>query len=1261
MFGDPLLSSLEPGATLDLVAYITQADLHGASLQTLWHSESCRCKGTFSAGGVVTLYGVQYLGTYGNSHHLMQLPGTVVVQRPPLDARSYLSFKEVFAGIGGMTQGVVLLGGHSTAVMDSSPLACDALRAQGTTVITGDISDSAARQSLHMIEAETRSLLGASLPGPGPFRGLCSGSVEGCTHLQSVLCLAWHAQASGLVLEGDPVVMQSPECTKLLREFSVKAGYHQTEVILDLAQQWPMHQVRYWAVLLPAHLPQLHLTAWSEAEKLRIIRDVIPEWPIWPHAIEQALQWTDTEKAAFASPSFGPTDRTLDQNKPAPPAHHSWGNAFRPCPCGCRSEPFTTEALLKTGLRGQGVPSALTQEMRFPHAEEIGLLAGLLPGHPLPGEPRAALCLACQITSPMQALWVFAHLKNWASAVHGGPSCRPQQVLHEYQSRLLNARQDQWITPSILAGGSIMLECPGGHVAVPVNGPTKVGDLLRAYKADLEPGLSLKLLHEGRALSPSAFLHPAPQGPKYSLVISAKRARREVLPEPPAQASQLPAADASSLCRTPSAIRTGQLDWSPAPALPEPCPELEPTREQPLQLPGPACTAPASNATPRGSFTASVAPLTQPTVPGPSAQVPLAQHFAQFGTSGCTDVAIWCGLWELVRSIPGASALILPPKIAGALLELGAADQLRLKHHPALALPEGMLVFVPFVHQEHWTLLVLSISNGSALAEVFDGVPGRNLVQAKQLSTLLCELAGRTLETVTECCTWPQRTQNDCGAILLAHAAGKLSGTNDPAQLQEAQAFIATFPPLPHCLLGRGGLSSEQEQALQKLLVSKGVPSANVAARLQQAVSKLGPGPIAEALHSRNPWQALKSAGSRPGTLFKWVQPDELEMHIEQRAQERFGTEVVFVSQGFRVICGDFNHDLSSLQQCAIWLQGWIEAQVSVIEAFQVSQEAWHQHGDHQPIPPCSSDLWYARFAKAVEQSPHQTADLSRPSSSSAPKQAANPAASALAYRLSLWQSIKTARGFRNGFPAWWSRRLVQLVGSPASLPLSVPAAPLAKLLYEDFRCNFRLEDWHLRRRMQILDAKYDKSLSQIYKDLREPAPEQVDSLQVRRDYAILAVAPSCDQVHLDSPLDRRGFSTWAVDGDPVRISSCDGDLCTLTAPASPTSSVLEQVQTLSSVADLFSEFKSLWAPRWQLHSTTTSYDWDRFLRFASAVLPCHRLVLPEITVEVWTRAVRRFKTRAARGPDGWARLDLLNMPPQRTQELLHFLAAVEA
>ena len=494
--------------------------------------------------------------------------------------------------------------------------------------------------------------------------------------------------------------------------------------------------------------------------------------------------------------------------------------------------------------------------------------------------------------------------------------------------------------------------------------------------------------------------------------------------------------------------------------------------------------------------------------------------------------------------------------------------------------------------------------------------------------------------------------------------------------------------------------------------------------------------------------------------------------------------EVVLGSHGFRVICGDFNHDLDSLQQCAIWrAQGWIEAQdlalrnwnqqpvptcknatrrdflwlspeaaslctsVTPVEVFQehttvlasfflsslatvrtlwplpaelpwqeVQLDDWHQHGVHQPVSAPTSDRWYARFATAVEQSldgfvpafpngrpPSNTFGRGRrtrpcstqaqviPSRPSRPGEAslrhdglgsevrrwfqqlrrlqslwhaakaASQTASALEYRFALWTSIRQARGFRNGFPTWWPTRLVKLVGSPASMPDSVPDAHTARLLYEDFRCNFRrLEDWHLRRRTQVLDAKYDKSLAQIYRDLREPAPEQVDSLQVRREYAILAVAPQGNQVHVEHPLDSRGVSSWAIDGEPVWVNSSEGDVCTLAAPARSDCMELEQVQTLSSVADLCSEFKSLWAPRWQLHSTKTASDWARFLNFVQAFLPRHRLELPEISLDIWNRAVRRFKPRAARGPDGWARLDLLNLPPQRTCELLRFLAEIE-
>eukprot|EP00439_Symbiodinium_sp_Y106_P021939 s4467_g2.t1 len=138
---------------------------------------------------------------------------------------------------------------------------------------------------------------------------------------------------------------------------------------------------------------------------------------------------------------------------------------------------------------------------------------------------------------------------------------------------------------------------------------------------------------------------------------------------------------------------------------------------------------------------------------------------------------------------------------------------------------------------------------------------------------------------------------------------------------------------------------------------------------------------------------------------------------------------------------------------------------------------------------------------------------------------AASATPSALTYRLSLWQAILRARGFRGGFASWWQSRPVQLVGSPPSLPSGVPDAALACALHEDFRCNYRrFEAWHLKRRAQVIDATYDKSLAQLFQELREPAHEQVDSLTIRRDYAILVVAPEGDQVHLDRPPDLRSF-----------------------------------------------------------------------------------------------------------------------------------------
>ena len=77
--------------------------------------------------------------------------------------------------------------------------------------------------------------------------------------------------------------------------------------------------------------------------------------------------------------------------------------------------------------------------------------------------------------------------------------------------------------------------------------------------------------------------------------------------------------------------------------------------------------------------------------------------------------------------------------------------------------------------------------------------------------------------------------------------------------------------------------------------------------------------------------------------------------------------------------------------------------------------------------------------------------------------------------------------------------------------------------------------------------------------------------------------------------------------------------------------------------------------------SPSSDEQWTRILAFTQAYMPQRPLVLPAITSAQWLSALRKFKPRAARGPDSYARDDLLAMPMPRAQELLLLLSDIEA
>ena len=106
---------------------------------------------------------------------------------------------------------------------------------------------------------------------------------------------------------------------------------------------------------------------------------------------------------------------------------------------------------------------------------------------------------------------------------------------------------------------------------------------------------------------------------------------------------------------------------------------------------------------------------------------------------------------------------------------------------------------------------------------------------------------------------------------------------------------------------------------------------------------------------------------------------------------------------------------------------------------------------------------------------------------------------------------------------------------------------------------------------------------------------------------------------------------------------------------------LLHQPQFIGSLEDLFAAFSSEWQKRWDRHLYVPIDKWDPLVEFLTDhVAKGAPMALPKITPEAWYQALRHKKKRSARGPDSWAREDLMRMPRDLTIALLEILEQVE-
>ena len=504
-------TDVQEGHTLDVVC-TSVGIMDSLVIQNCcWHGVAFLVEGWKGcATGHHTVYSLERTGLKNGRPCFRFREDTVVFDHLAHLPISFRTLIDVCSGMGGVSIGAQAAQIQTALFVDKNELACRAVQQGGGRVLKADVLDRQDRIKVHKACPKHSFLLSAGFPCQPYSRQGSAKALEDKRSevLGGVLQLAWFTQCSGLILECVSEVASHEEVMKAIQLYAAKLGHQLQATTLELADQWASRRCRWWALALPSCQVQVKLPTWPRALNFRTVEEVVPEWPLWPLEEEKALEWSSREIAAFHDPELGADCRVLDVKRPAPTALHSYGNPLDACPCGCRAQGLSENRLKKDGLRGYCIHSGVTGQARHIHPQELALLNAIPVSHAFLPDTKAALCLIGQIASPLQSLWVFMHVAEWAAAVFGQrqpPSAL--QVLDTFKKCLLQERNDRWVLPSMFESRSFILQDQQGTFSMRTRGPIRAVEVIEA-EARLQGRAPIgKIDSAGRILDPQALLH----------------------------------------------------------------------------------------------------------------------------------------------------------------------------------------------------------------------------------------------------------------------------------------------------------------------------------------------------------------------------------------------------------------------------------------------------------------------------------------------------------------------------------------------------------------------------------------------------------------------------------------------------------------------------------------------------------------------------------------------------------------------------------
>ena len=266
-------------------------------------------------------------------------------------------------------------------------------------------------------------------------------------------------------------------------------------------------------------------------------------------------------------------------------------------------------------------------------------------------------------------------------------------------------------------------------------------------------------------------------------------------------------------------------------------------------------------------------------------------------------------------------------------------------------------------------------------------------------------------------------------------------------------------------------------------------------------------------------------------------------------------------------------------------------------------------------------------------------------------------------HRDRLWRAIMHAPGFHKGFAHWWTT-IPKHMDTPAVLQWHPPCTTEAHSIHLCFETAFRhYEQTLINDRVATSRANRLSDPGLIFQDVRKPAVNPVQVLQTTVEAEITEVDIATGILTLNKPVsfDLNQPIIWDGGMQPITHLE-DTQIAVPDATDCHPGMTVHQESYIGELTQMFQAFADEWQTRWDRHRDVHPNHWDPIMQFFRAAVPeGEPMPYTLITPERWYKTLARKKKKAAIGPDGWARQDLLQLPEDLTRDLIHLIHRIEA